>query len=114
MISNHKAEKLKIKQRLMAQFDMKDLKPPHHFLDMRKDGKFIIKQSGKIQRVLERFKMSDCKSAHTPMDSGVKLIESDCKRDNLPYRKMLGCYEAFYISMYSLHQTRYFPCKQID
>lgn len=94
LFTNNKKEKPKIKQHLKTQFEMKDLGPAHQILGMRlckQNGVFTLDQSDYIGRVLERFNMSDCKPASTPMETGLKLIKCDSKPDNLPFRELIGC-----------------------
>lgn len=56
----------------------------------RKDGKIQLDQSSYIAKVLERFKMTDCKPAKTPMEVGLKLEKAE-KKGQYEYRNLIGC-----------------------
>lgn len=87
-------EKLSIKQKLMKEFQITDLGPAQQILGMKlcKDNdKITLDQSSYIQRVLQKYKMEDCKPSPTPMESGLKLPRGHQKDDNLDYRGLVGC-----------------------
>ncbi|KAG7302557.1 hypothetical protein JYU34_002203 [Plutella xylostella] len=86
-------EKKKLKDKLMKEFAMRDLGAAHHILGMKitnKDGRITLDQSNYIQTVLNKFQMSDCKPASTPMEAGLKLHKAE-KLGNFNYRNLIGC-----------------------
>ncbi|CAG9135108.1 unnamed protein product [Plutella xylostella] len=84
-------EKKKLKDKLMKEFAMRDLGAAHHILGMKitnKDGRITLDQSNYIQTVLNKFQMSDCKPASTPMEAGLKLHKAEklvCTRPDIAY-----------------------------
>lgn len=91
-----------VKEKLMSEFEMKDLGPAHQILGMRvcRNKEYItLDQSNYIQMVLSKFNMSDCKPSLTPMETGLKLQKSEVKDANLDYRNLIGC--LMYISVCS-------------
>ncbi|KAG7303823.1 hypothetical protein JYU34_010719 [Plutella xylostella] len=87
-------QKIKIKQQLMNEFEMKDLGEVHQFLGMRvaknSEGIFLD-QTMYIEKILERFGMQDCKPAVTPMETKHKLEKATISDANLEYRNLVGC-----------------------
>lgn len=87
-------EKEYIKKQLMSEFQMKDLGQAHHILGMRvartDDGSYTLDQKNYIKKILCKFKMSDCKSANTPMEVGLKLQKEENTTCNLDYRSLIG------------------------
>lgn len=92
--TKNSAMKSEVKKRLMQEFDMKDLGPANHIIGMRitrNEDCIFLDQSNYIKDILERFNMTDCKTAQTPMETGLKLLKADKKEDNLEYRNLIGC-----------------------
>ena len=57
-----------------------------------------LHQRGYIDKILERFNMSDCKPCVTPGDPHAVLTKADCRKEeedslqaNFPYREAVGC-----------------------
>ena len=74
---------------------------PNFFIGLEierdRDNKTIaLHQRGYIVKILERFRMSECKPCVTPGDPHVILTKADCAQDgglqaNFPYREAVGC-----------------------
>lgn len=93
IFSNCNAEKTKTKSLLMKEFVMKDLGPVEKVLGLRirkENGKITLDQSAYIKKILEKYKMQDCKSVETPMQCQ-KLNKAEEKDDSLEYRELIGC-----------------------
>lgn len=100
----------KLKQRLSEEFEMKDLGAASKILGIeitrdRSKGVLCLSQSGYLEKVLERFNMSGCKSAKSPIGSHFKLAsvrdESECiDTEKTPYSSAVGSV------MYSMIGTR--------
>lgn len=94
LFSSNSTLKEKVKCELMNTFEMKDFGSAHHILGMRvnkSQNKVTLDQTGYIKRVLEKFNMTDCKPAKTPLEKGIKLPKGDNKSTNSHYRNLLGC-----------------------
>jgi transposase InsO family protein len=98
-----KPQMAKIKKMLQSKFEMKDLGEIHHILGWkikrnRNERTIEISQKKYIEKVLEKFKFSDCHGAKIPIDPGFKLSkEMGCKTDkeklfmkDKPYRAVVG------------------------
>jgi hypothetical protein len=62
---------VELKAQLSHEFDMKDLGPAKKILGMeiqrdRRDGTFFLSQKSYIEKVLEKYNLSNCKSVATP------------------------------------------------
>jgi hypothetical protein len=98
----------KVKERLRAEFEMKDLGELQYFLGIqvqrdRSKRRLHINQSGYISSILERFGMDDSKLAPTPIATGTtlhKAIDGDTLVDLKPYQSMVGS------QMYAMLCTR--------
>lgn len=87
-------EKLDVKHKLMKEFQITDLGPANQILGMKlckKNDKITLDQSSYIKRVLQKYKMDDCKSSPTPMETGLRLPKGNQKDNNLDYRGLIGC-----------------------
>lgn len=104
IFSNSAEMKHNIKKFLMSHYKMKDLGPACYILGMkitrdRENGKLWIDQKLYLEKVLERFNMSDCKGMFSPMDHNQRLsIEQMPKTENeikemksVPYQEAVGC-----------------------
>jgi hypothetical protein len=100
LFSNNVVEKEQVKIGLMKRFKMKDLGRAHFCLGMRiihdQDRQSItLDQEKYINEVLERFKMSDCNGALTPLDPNQDLYETlndeNENRVDVPYQELIGC-----------------------
>lgn len=59
----------------------------------REECKVILSQSHAIQKILERFSMSDCKASPTPMEAKLVLVlhvEGEKKLSTAPYCELVG------------------------
>src|SRR3954447_6250892 len=99
IFANDTSEIEVIKHQLSERFEMTDLGEAHYILGIeikrdRSAGWIRINQGKYIDDVLERFKMSECKPAPTPMDPGTKLTKNMSPKDerekeimnNVPYQ----------------------------
>ena len=63
----------KFAKELGKYFKHKNLGPVKNYLgvqvDRIEDGSFMLSQEGKIEQILEKFRMSDCKGTRTPMEA---------------------------------------------
>jgi Reverse transcriptase (RNA-dependent DNA polymerase)/Integrase core domain/GAG-pre-integrase domain len=96
-----------IKRDLNEKFEMKDLGELEYFLGIqlfrdRATRRIHINQTGYINTILERFGMTECKPASTPMASGTKLLKSDGENmvNQHQYQSMVGS------QMYGMLSTR--------
>ena len=91
---NDEEEATQIKTKLAEEFEMKDLGHAKRFMGLEIDpidGELTINQSLFIEKILEKFWLSDCNPVSTPMDAGLKLQRSDgTDRTENPYRALLG------------------------
>lgn len=94
-----------VKTLLSNEYRMKDLGEVHEFLGIKieyhfSEGTMSLNQSTKIDGILERFNMSNCKGVSTPMMHNFAKILSDNEDEaiiNVPYRELIGC--LLYLSM---------------
>lgn len=83
------------KKEMTQEFEMTDIGLMSYYLGIEvkqdRDGIFIS-QEAFIQKVLEKFKMENCKSVDTPVDSKIKLSKYDeCEKvDPTLYRSLVG------------------------
>jgi len=73
----------KLKTQLSNEFDMKELEAAKKILGMeirrdRQAGKQFLSQQNYIERVLDRFKMNNCKFVSTPLAAHFKLSSELC------------------------------------
>jgi hypothetical protein len=65
------------KQRLVAEFEMKDLGLMHYFLGLevwQSPERIFLNQGKYTVEILKRFDMIKCKSMNTPMEAKLKLL----------------------------------------
>ena len=99
-----KALEIAVKKELMSKFEMTDLGELNWYLGMKvtrnpKSGTIYLDQSQYIQKVLEKFSMTEAKPANTPMSSDPDATEKTEPAD-APYREAVGCF------MYAMIGTR--------
>lgn len=98
-----------LKSELNQRFEMTDLGPVHQFLGMRVERNRVkktitISQGAYINKVLDRFGMSDCKPVSTPMVSGTQLHKEEILKAS---PKNLALYQSMVGSlMYAMVETR--------
>ena len=72
---------------------------PNTFVGMqimhnRSKGFMILHQTDYIEKVLDRYNMSECKPVCTPMEKGLNLAvnkeEGNCQNSKIPYRELIG------------------------
>lgn len=95
--------KEKIKETVIAlkeEFKAKDLGEMKSFLGMeieRQKGILKIKQTKLIDKILKKFKMTECNGARTPMETNLKIEQpSEDNIIDVPYRELIG--SLIYIS----------------
>ena len=80
LTSNNEEKIADFKAKLRAKFDMSTMGMLHYYLGIQfvqnKHG-IIMSQSKYVQKLLERFKMKDCKPISAPMELGLKLSLDD-------------------------------------
>ena len=104
LIVGHDTKKIEsLKKDLNRSFAMKDLGPAKKILGMsitrdRKNGKLWLSQQKYIEKVLERFSMSNSKPVSTPLASHFKLSSQQCptsekekaEMKKIPYASAVG------------------------
>ena len=86
-------------------FEIKDLGKLHYFIgiQVKQEHDYIwIGQETYTQSILERFNMSNCRPAHTPIDPGAKLKKAgdeEKRFDNQTYQAAIG--SLLYLSLYT-------------
>jgi hypothetical protein len=83
------------KQRLAAEFEMKDLGLMHYFLGLevwQSPERIFLNQGKYTIEILKRFNMLECKSMNTPMEAKLKLLvdTSSDLIDATLYRQIIG------------------------
>lgn len=103
LLSNDVNLKNEIKEKLQSTFKMKDLGEASKFLGInisrdRNNDTISIDQTEYIEEILERFNMSECNPAITPLDPNQKLDKEMSPKtqqevagmEKVPYREALG------------------------
>lgn len=99
LIACHSLEVIdELKGKLKAEFEMTDIGEVRTFLGLtivrqQNEGVMDINQKRYLERLLDRFGMSDCKPKQTPLEAGVKLEKctDPSKCTTKPYRELIGC-----------------------
>jgi hypothetical protein len=86
---------IECKQRLAAEFEMKDLGLMHYFLGLevwQSPERIFLNQGKYTVEILKRFDMLECKSMNTPMEVKLKLLvdTSSDLIDATLYRQIIG------------------------
>lgn len=87
-----------VKKHLSSAFEMKDMGRINHCLGIEftrdEEDRVYLNQSLYLEKVLERFGMSECKPTMTPMDVNVKLEKPKCVKNDVmnqyPYQSLIG------------------------
>lgn len=87
-----------VKKQLSSAFEMKDMGRIKHCLGIEftrdEEDRVYLNQSIYIDKVLERFGMSECKPTMTPIDVNVKLEKPKCVKNDVmnqyPYQNLIG------------------------
>ncbi|XP_076635451.1 uncharacterized protein LOC143348740 [Colletes latitarsis] len=77
---------------LMSKFKAKNMGEVRNFLGMeitRLGSSLFISQEKMIDKVLNKFRMEDCRTANTPMEVNFQ-IDKDSKEINVPFRELIG------------------------
>jgi hypothetical protein len=79
------------KKKLVAEFEMKDLRLMHYFLGLevwKIPEKIFLNQGKYVVEILKRFDMLECKSMTTPMETNLKIFVDTSSElvDATPYR----------------------------
>ncbi|WCJ18000.1 Transposon Ty1-LR1 Gag-Pol polyprotein [Euphorbia peplus] len=95
---------VELKALLSQEFEMKDLGPAKKILGMeirrdRSSRRLWLSQQGYVEKVLERFAMSNAKPVSTPLANHFQLSEEDCPKTDkeieemtkVPYASAVGC-----------------------
>lgn len=99
LISSNCPNKLKtVKEHLERHFEMKDLGPPQKFLGSeiqrdRNNNVLKISQKSYIDKILDRFHMTDCRQHATPMvtkSNPIKHSQTEKEVVEAPYREAIG------------------------
>jgi hypothetical protein len=83
------------KQRLAAEFEIKDLGLMHYFLGLevwQSSERIFLNQGKYMVEILKRFDMLECKSMNTPMEAKLKLLvdTSSDLIDATLYKQIIG------------------------
>lgn len=95
IFSNCKKESDSLIQILSQKFKIKNLGQVKNYLGMRininkSKNVITVDQEQYIKQLLEKFDMSDCNSAETPIECKLNLDKSDVCEQQLPYQKLIG------------------------
>lgn len=98
LLVGHKLKEiLVVKKCFSNEFEMKDIGEVNCFLGMKIERNvqqrvLRVSQRAFLERLLQRFNMSDCKPVSTPIENRLRLQRGDeSKRTNKPYRELVGC-----------------------
>ena len=85
LIGSSLSQLKQLKADLSSRFEMKDLGEAEYILGLqlfrdRRTRTWSLSQSDYIKRLLQRFGMSDCNAAPTPIATGVRLSKADCPK----------------------------------
>jgi hypothetical protein len=102
------------KQRLAAEFEMKDLGLMHYFLGLevwQSPERIFLNQGNYTVEILKRFDMLECKSMNTPMEAKLKLLvdTSSDLIDATLYRVQI---DYWIVDVPDEHQTRHLFCSE--
>lgn len=97
LVSKSFTELKKVKEKLMENFEMKDLSNGKNFrflgIDInRTENKLILCQQDLICKILKIFGMTECKTLNVPVQPKLNLTicSSEIKRCELPYKELIG------------------------
>ena len=110
MIIGHDSSKIdRLKKELSKSFAMKDLGSAKHILGMkishdRKNRKLWLSQESYIEKVLERFNMSNAKAVCSPLATHLKLSSKQCPTSEKDKKEMSKVLYAFVVGslMYAM------------
>ncbi|XP_039309258.1 uncharacterized protein LOC113005856 isoform X1 [Solenopsis invicta] len=104
--ADNKRELKELRDMLMHEFPITDMKNPHYYLGMKIDFRhngIFLSQKAFMERMLERFNMTECKPAKTPMEAKTKEKEDHEEIKSItetkPYRELIGC--LTYLMLYT-------------
>lgn len=95
---NNEEKGKEIQQQLKSKFEMKSLGPVNYFIGWRISqnaarDQICIDQTAYIEKILQRFNMTDCNPVHSPCDLNSKLISTGDQINiisNVPYQEAIG------------------------
>ena len=96
LLTETEQEMIDLKASLAARFKMKDMGKLHYCLGVNiktMDGVLQMSQEQYIKKILNKYKLQDCKPVSTPMDVNVKLMKDDGYSkpvDPVAYQSMVG------------------------
>ena len=96
LLNETEQEMIDLKASLAARFKMKDMGKLHYCLGVNiktMDGVLQMSQEQYIKKILNKYKLQDCKPVSTPMDVNVKLMKDDGYSkpvDPVAYQSMVG------------------------
>lgn len=96
IISNDKKRESEIKEKLSKHFKVKDLGDARYCLGIeiiRDRESITLSQTGYINEILQRFRMSSCKPVSTPLAPGSRFDDDTDDPENeekFPYRELIG------------------------
>jgi hypothetical protein len=113
MIGNNEALRQCWFQFMRGFFEVSDDGDLHHYLGVRftrENGDLVARQDSYLKRVLDRFRMRDCKPAPSPMAAGFKidpdsLPEHGTSEDVEEMRAIIGC--LMYLQVWTRPEIAY-------
>nr|GMD10698.1 Retrovirus-related Pol polyprotein from transposon TNT 1-94 [Ipomoea batatas] len=100
----------KLKSQLSNEFEMKDLGAAKKILGMeihrdRQAGKLYLSQKKYVEKVLDRFNMSNCKPVSTPLGAHFKLSSDSCPKSDVDVVNCAISWKATLQSIVALSTT---------
>lgn len=96
IFSNLKSETDSLIEALHTKFKIKNLGNVKQYLGMRvnvdrKNCVVTLDQEHYIEQLMQKFNMSDCHTAETPIECKLNVEKSSVCKDNIPYQRLIGC-----------------------
>lgn len=92
--SDSNIELIKVKEKLMTEFKMRDLGDVKHFLGIKVtkiDGGLFLSQENYLRRVISKFSTNPLHSSSTPLDiRPCRSLDKECIIGKHPYRELIG------------------------
>lgn len=95
VFSNNEQETKRLKQVLSSHFKLKDLGQVKQCLGMnvcvdKENNVITLDQEDYVDKLLHKFNMTDCNTAHTPMEERLNLDKGEICDTELPYQQLIG------------------------
>ena len=95
IFSNDNVETDNLKKTLASQFKVKDLGEIKQCLGMnvnvdKANGVITLSQENYINQLLNKFLMTDCKTADTPMETKLNICKEENCKSTTPYQQLIG------------------------